>query len=254
MKVAIYHFDKSIQVVNLGDIHFANRFCDRALVKRNIEFIRGHPEVYWYSTGDLLEAAVPGCPGWGDADMSTDEEKEQLCEWLLPIANKCLGFVRSNHHRRVKRAAGLSLDKIIADKTGIPFLGATGVLCLIVGRAAYYIVLHHGVGFGRKDGAKAGNLTEPFLVMPGADIYSLGHTHSYMNIKNSTYYLDRKRQRCAEMEVDFVYTGHYLNYSDSYADDKLLRPKPKGSSIISLRYCETGKIINKKTSFDLLHV
>lgn len=254
MKISTFHFDRTIQLVNFGDIHFANRHCDRALVKRTIKYIRDHPEVYWYSTGDLLEAAVPGCPGWGDADMLVEEEKEILCGLLKPISDKCLGFVRSNHHRRVQKASGLSLDRVVADKLRILFLGATGVLCLIVGRAAYYIVLHHGIAGGRKDGGKAAALSELFMVVPGADIYSMGHTHSYMQIPNMCFYLDRKRQSCTEMIAYSVYTGHYLNYPGSYADDKLYRPKPKGSSVITLKHCESGNVKRKKITIDLLYV
>lgn len=141
-----YKFDQSVRIVNLGDIHRGNNNCNTQLLKKNINFIRDNDDVRWISTGDLLETAIKSSKSSCYEASTPEEELDALAAELEPIRHKCLGFVASNHHNRIKKESGLNLDKVLADRAKIPFLGISAIIKVVCGRCVYFCVMHHGTG------------------------------------------------------------------------------------------------------------
>lgn len=106
-----YKFNESVKIVNLGDVHRGNKNCNTKLLKKNIDYILANDDVYWVSTGDLLEVALKSSKSSCYDSSSLDDETDDLTKELSPISHKCLGFVRSNHHNRLYKDSGLSLDR-----------------------------------------------------------------------------------------------------------------------------------------------
>jgi hypothetical protein len=50
-----YNFNGDIAVVNLGDLHLGSSFCDVSGVDKAIDYILKNENVYWVSTGDILD-------------------------------------------------------------------------------------------------------------------------------------------------------------------------------------------------------
>ncbi len=171
MQIPKYNFDDHILLFNLGDIHRGDHCCNVPLLHKTIKFIQKTPSAYWVSTGDLLNVALKTSLSDSYKSDPLGKEFEALKRELTPISEKCLGLVSSNHHARFERTAGMSLDKLIADTLNIPFLGHTGIINITLGGAAYIIGMHHGLGGGRKRGAKTNNAEEFGVLFPGADIY-----------------------------------------------------------------------------------
>ena len=236
----VYKFNHGIKIYNLGDIHRGNNNCDTNLLKKLINVIAADPEAYWVSTGDLLETAIKSSKSSCYESSTPEEEIEALSAELEPIRLKCLGFVSSNHQNRIKKEVGLSLDKVLADRARIPYLGVSAIIKVVCGACAYFISLHHGVG-GGTDGNKVNRAMKLSQNVHGCDVYMTGHTHSFSYIQDISTVVDRKRDKLTEMVTHHVTTGHFLEYKGSYAEDLGLKAKPRGSSAVILGFHRVGR-------------
>lgn len=246
-----YNFDGSVKIVNLGDIHRGNKNCNTKLLKNNIDIIASTEGMYWVSTGDMLETATKNSKSSCYEAYSPEEELEFLAEELVPIRTKCLGFVASNHQDRVYKEVGLSLDKALAYRAKIPYLGISAVIKVTCARCSYFIHMHHGVG-----GGSSGNKVNRAIALAsnwiGADIYLTGHTHSVSHVPDITTVIDRKRNRVVDLTTHHVCTGHYIIYEKSYAEKYGLKKKPMGSSVIILAAHGSGREAMKDVKVEFL--
>jgi len=253
MKLVRYSFEHPIKLYNLGDVHRGDPCHDNKLFKKVINEILEDPYARWVSIGDLCNVALKTSVSSVYKSQNLQEEYDILTKKeLVPIADKCLGLVTSNHHRRFDKETGLSFDRLICESLGIPFLGSLGCISIACGRLVYYVALHHGVGGGKKRGSKANNLFDFSTIMPCADIYMEGHTHSPDYFTEKFHYIDRKRGTIRDYVAHFCVTGHYITWDESYAQDIKLNPKPKGSSVLTLAYNNNGKQCNKKVEYSFV--
>jgi hypothetical protein len=252
MEIQKHTFDTDVQIVDLGDVHRGDSCCDVELFKKHIDYIQNTPNTYWASTGDLLNVALKHSKSDVYSSDSLEEEFASLISDLTPIKDKCLGVCSSNHHNRFDQAVGMSLDKLICTNLHIPYTGDFGLFNFTCGRVSYYMIMHHGTGGGSTDGAKANDLAKLQYVLPSCDVYLQGHTHAYRHFIDETPYIDRKRNKITYIQSHMVCTGHYLKWENSYAQRMKLKPKPRGSAIITLSANMSGNNSNKKISVDLL--
>jgi hypothetical protein len=239
-KIKQYCFEHPLNLYNIADVHRGNRGCDEVFFHKVINAIYDDTFAYWVSTGDLGEVATKGSKSESYGALSPESEIDLLQDELLPIADKCLGFVYSNHHKRTYKEGGLSFDSAIANALNIPFLGKTGYLALTVGRGTFYVVLHHGVGGGQR-GNKMNRAKQLSLQRPGADLYMTGHTHTYEAFWLYQKYIDRKRLTATKFKSWHQITGHFLNYDDSYADEMMLEESPLACGMVKFGLCKHGR-------------
>lgn len=253
MKITQYTFPGSINLYNLGDVHRGDHACNDALFRKIIDIVERDPVGYWISTGDLLNVALRNSKSNVYGSMSLEDEMSVLLEELEPIAKKCLGIVKSNHHARFDKETGMSLDSILCDRLNIPFLGALGIINITCNRTSYFTAMHHGTGSSKMRGGKASSLERLSFIVPGADLYLEGHSHSYQALYDTAHYIDRKRNLMSEGIAHFCTTGHFLKWDESYAADHKLQPMPQGAAMIELKGNGLGKIANKKIKIDLVY-
>lgn len=250
--IPTYRFDGGVKIVNLGDVHRGSKHCDVKLYRKVIKTIKDNDDMYWVSTGDLMENATRNSVSSPYDAVSPEEEIELLEEELKPIRKKCLGFVGSNHPRRTKKESGLDADKTLAARAKIPFLGVQSVIKVTCGRCSYFIYLHHGVG-GGMTGNKIARAERLAVNLLGCDVYMTGHTHTFAHWSDIHSMVDRKRDKITDIVTTHTVTGHYIKYTDSYAEEIGLKKKPRGSVVISLAGNESGKQENKKIKVDFLN-
>jgi len=253
MSILKYTFAENIQLVNIGDVHRGDDVCDVATFQKVVRYVKSHDSVRWYSTGDLLNNALKNSKSDVYSSMAPQKEYNAIVNDLLPISDKCLGMVDSNHLRRTRNEAGLNLDQMLARELKIPYLGAIGLICVKAGAACYYIAMHHGVGGGRRRGGKINSLEDLAAIVPGADLYSEGHFHAYVTFQNEMSYIDRKRNSQRIYSATFITTGHFLNWEGCYAQGAKMRPTPKGSAIAELIAPVNGNGNIKRIVVDLLN-
>ena len=242
-----HSFDRAIRLYNLGDIHFGSHLCDQSLLQKLIDKIASDEDAYWVSTGDLLDTALKSSKSSVYESCSPEEELDGLTSLIQPIKSKCLGFVASNHHNRVRKEVGISLDRVLADRSGLPFLGISAIIKITCGRCSYFLAMHHGTG-----GGTSGNKLNRAMVLSqnwlGADIYFTGHTHSFAYAQDIQTLIDRKRDKTTEITTHHVTTGHYIQYNGSYAEDMGLKAKPRGSAWVGLTANGVGNEKNKRVA------
>ncbi len=253
MQIKQYNFDSDITLFNLGDVHRGSKAHDNALFTRAIEYIKTHENTYWLSTGDLLDVNLATGKFFDYDSMALNEEYYALLSQLAEIKNKGLCLVGSNHHKRFDRATGLSIDKLIARELGIDYLGAMGLVNITCGRTSYFTALHHGIGGGRRRGAKSNNAELLERCVPGADIYLEGHTHTYDTWLDEVPYIDRKRGLFSTSVARFAVTGHCMSWDSSYALEKKYEPKPAGFAMLDIKANMAGNKRNKRTKCELFY-
>lgn len=240
MNISKLKFDNSIDIVALGDSHYGDNLCDRAMFKRVVNRIATEKDTYAILTGDLLNVGIAESVTGSYGSETLGDELDEVCEVLKPIKDKIIGFVSSNHHSRVERKTGLSIDKEIASRLGIEYMGHVGILNVVCGSSSYFIAIHHGAGGGRTMGAKANEIKHLEEIVPGCDIYLQGHTHTFQHYVQSSFCINRHRAKVDKVDTHFITTGHYLDYEKGYAAEMKLRPSVKGSAMISLLASSRG--------------
>lgn len=244
--VSKHQFTHDVELFDLGDVHRGDDACDVPLYLKTVAEIQRNPFARWVSTGDLCNVALATSRSSVYHSANVGKEVELLSEELRPIADKCLGFVSSNHHSRFDRAVGMSLDRLLSMYLGVPYLGDEGSLDITCGRVSYWVHLQHGVGAGRTIGSKANLHDRMADNAPGYDLYLSGHTHSFLITASVQRIPDRKRAILRHLKQWRVTTGHYLNFDESYASKMMLREMPKGCSVSHLRAYNSGIEENKQ--------
>jgi len=240
LMISQHKFTHDIRLYNLGDIHRGNTNCSEKFWLQTIKAIEDDSSSYWISTGDLLEVATRHSISDVHSAMSTQEELDLICSELSPIKHKCLGFVSSNHHHRIDKNTGVSLDKMLAAEAGFKYLGDTGLINITIGSGSYYVVLHHGTGGGSEGNAVNRALKNAGNYM-GADVYMSGHTHKANVVPFNQQIIDRKRGIIRNVLSYSIVTGHCLDWKGSYAERMALKPAPIGFSYVDLGLNTSGR-------------
>lgn len=251
MQIRKYQFPSTIELINIGDLHRGDDACDVDLFYRVVDYISNNPNVYWVSTGDILNTAIrSGRHSTVYNSLSLQKEYDFAINEFHPIAAKCLGVVSSNHHARVYNSVGISLDRLFCKELSVPYLGDMGIINVVAGKNSYYIAMFHGVGSGGTIGAKANGLERLSEIYPGADLYLTGHTHTFQSFIDEVPYIDRKRNKLKHFKSWFCTTGHFLDWDKSYAQQLCLKPRPKGAALCTLYSHPAGTV--KKITIDLM--
>ena len=232
-----------LKIINLGDVHFGNIACEKNFFKKVIAYIKANPNVYWLSTGDMLDVNISKSPFYDPSGLEINEEFNEVVDLLKPIANKCLGFVGSNHSHRIHKLAGLNLDQILAKVCNIPYLGITGLInCTLkqkndVNRknvVSYFISMTHGFSGGVTLGAKANSIQRLYDMVPNVDICLEGHTHTFITTVKEIYSINRSNNKLVNSTVTLCVCGHCLDWAKSYASAGKYQPTPIGFPLITL--------------------
>ena len=215
---------KSIELMVLADHHYSSKNSCHDLIKRDIDYIRDHDNVYCVLAGDLLECALKTSLGDVYSSLSPMEELAATTDLLQPIAHKVVGIVTGNHEARHYKTNGVDMTRLLARQLGIEdkYSEDTAVIFLRFGCAEtsrqhhrpilYTIYLAHGNGGGRKEGAKIQRLAD-YADIIDCDVYIVGHTHLPAALK-----LDFARTSPANSSISyathlFVNAASKLSYS-----------------------------------------
>jgi hypothetical protein len=241
-----FKFDHPVELFLMADIHLGDDLCDRELFAKLIDRIKANDHAYVLGIGDLLNTALKNSKSSVYESTSVQKELDMLCDYLSPIKGKILSTVASNHHQRMRTETGLCLDKVIADRLGIPFDGNIGRLNITCGRLSHYVCTHHGVGGGSQDGGKVNSSQKLLDANPGFNIAVTAHTHTYFTMSSRQLYLDKKRNLMTPLNQVRIGCGHLLLYDNCYAERMLLREKPRGIAVVSLPFNICGNEHLKK--------
>lgn len=221
---------RTIQIVIFADWHIGDKACDMDAIRKQVNYVATHDNVYVICNGDLMNNAtktsVSDCYA---EEIPPMEQLQTLCELLEPIKDKILILSQGNHEGRTYRNDGIDLTALVAKQLGIydRYVREGGVLFLRVGEMSngklesagtgkvrqicYTIYCTHGSGGGRKEGAKAIRLADMASIVD-CDIYVHSHTHLPMAFKEDFFRVDVHNSKVLQVPKLFVNSAASLKY------------------------------------------
>lgn len=235
---------KSIELLVLADYHYADPNSDHDAIRKDIDYVNSHDNVYCVLAGDLLDCALKSSLGDAYVNLSPMEELTAMMDLIQPIAHKVLAIVGGNHEARHYRTNGVDMTRLLARQLGIEdkYSPDTALLFLRFGRdesnrnhnrqILYTIYLTHGSGGGRKEGGKIQRLADYGNIVD-ADIYICGHTHLPASFKTGFARPSAANSSITYCTKLFVNSAAKLNYG-GYGDTGGFKPPCTDTPMILL--------------------
>lgn len=247
LQVLNYQFKPSdgiVRIVPLGCLHFGHKNFNSTKAKGFRDYIINTPDTYTMMLGDTLEnvlaeTAVRHPGSMHEQEEGVEQQRETAYKFLTPLAasGKILGWHEGNHSLRSWYAAGFSVEKYLADKLNIPFLGTDGLFKIGVGRQSYVIHATHGTGSSTTLPSVFGKLLAQMARVEGADVYLRSHHHKKVLADVMTLHGPTGKLRKKVIGA----TGCFMDYFDSYGHRAGYTPTVLGCIKIKL-YAERWDI------------
>lgn len=233
MKTAsIYHFQQTIELVPLFDLHIGHKGCNMQKVQDTIDYIMAAPHRYAVLGGDLLECATKTSVGMSvyEEDFSPKDQLLTAYRLLKPLAEagKILCGLTGNHEMRLAYHADLNPIEVLCAQLEIPYHEHQGFLVLNVAGNIYRVALCHG-----GTNSVMASLRKQSKVVD-ADLYLSGHTHARKCEVDPIYWIDDVTGALERRSKFFLVCGSYLEYWGGYAEMKVLAPVDTGTVRILL--------------------
>ena len=219
---------EEIEILVLADYHYADPHSDHDAIRRDIDYVASHDNVYCVLAGDLMDCALKSSLGDVYTNLSPMEELSACMELLDPIADKVIGVVGGNHEARHYKTNGVDMTRILCRQLGIEdkYSEDSELIFLRFGcnssrnawhrPVRYTIYLTHGAGGGRKEGGKIQRLVD-YSNIVDADIYICGHTHLPATLKTGFFrpsLANDSVELCTKLFVNSAATLQYGGYGD----------------------------------------
>jgi predicted phosphodiesterase len=238
MEIFNYKYNKTTEIVALGDLHVGSSECDIDFIKKTIEKIRKR-KTRCLLMGDLADVGLRSSPGASvyENTMNPKEQLELLVELLKPIRKNILGAVVGNHSWRIEKETGICFLKILCDNLDIPYGKFQMFHNITVGKEKYEIFAMHGASNAMSTEGRINAFKKQFDNID-SELYLFGHTHDLFKRE-----FDRrvvKNGKVTEEKKIIVLCGNALNYG-GYAEFKGYPVLKKGFPLIRL-HSKTHKI------------
>lgn len=243
---------ENLKLVTVADYHCGSAQCQMSLIEDELKYIKNNENVYAIVNGDLLENATRN--SLGDVytqKISPMKQINKIVEMLKPIKDKILCLTSGNHENRSYITEGIDLMQIVAQELGLSDKYSNGS-CLLFLRfgtmsngckesknkskirmVCYTVYVTHGSGGGGKIGSKSNRAAELQNIID-ADIYIISHMHAPNAFKEGYYRVDTRNSAVAFVDKLFVISGAKLDWNNSYAEKKSLKPSSLVNPIITL--------------------
>ena len=225
-----------------------------------IKHIQSNPNAYCFLMGDLINCANIGSKSSVfKQDMDLNDQIKECVKLLNPIKHKILGAITGNHEQRLEHYTGYNTTISICDKLGIHYFGYSGLVIFRLGchsgkgknpRGSFTGYFHHTTGGGGTIGGKINRPSKLREVVTNCDFYCGAHNH----LLSCAHTIIKKVNETTEVIEDLrqmvVTTGGYLQFDNSYVEEKMLPPLKIGSPRIHI-FVKQGTNGQKNTNSHL---
>jgi len=219
-----------------GDVHYGHPACNLKRAKSNLDYCL-EKKVYVFGMGDYIEAGLRESIGDSvyQQELNPDKQAEKMIEILQPVADAGLliGMLRGNHEARITKETSVDITKWMARVLNVPYLGMACWNLLYVGNQSYTLYALHGSTGSKFLHTKLKAVTDISHNFD-ADIIAMGHVHEIDTGWLLVQQVDRTRKMVNEKKKLLVLSGHYLNYDDTYAQEKGYGVGKQGSPKVKL--------------------
>lgn len=214
-----------INIYPLVCMHFGAAQCDMKFIKEHVRRIKDDPAGYWVYLGDAGECVTKTSKGDVYAQLLSPQGQQELAVKVLePIRGRGLFGIRGNHGQRVYRETGLSFDKNLCHRLGIPFLGVSAFVNMVVNRSSYDMFFHHGADCGTPVSAKI-RKAESFSQFVNADALFTAHSHLAADVQPAALFeLDNSAQKVTTKLRHQYICGAGYDSRSGYAEEKGYNP------------------------------
>lgn len=235
---------ETLELHVFADEHIGDDNCDLERLKERIKYVAEKPNAYCILNGDIIDYTSKTSIGDIEArEFNIMGQLEKAVEFFEPIKDKIIAITSGNHEGRGYRKEGFDIAKIMAYQLGIGdcYSPAAAFIFLRFGEAINHgrgekerrlvtILVNHGSGGGRKEGAKAIRLAD-MANIADADVYIHSHTHLPMIFKESYFRVDSRNSSLQNVTKLFVNTASNLDYG-GYGEAQEYKPNSKDTPII----------------------
>ena len=248
-----------LYIIPFGDVHLGAPGFSQSHWREFIKEAKAkHKRAYFIGMGDYWDFASSSertalrTASLHDAtrDLFETLARKQITEFKRSInwmGDHLLGLVGGNHTWKFED--GQTADEKLAMLMGVPFLGVCAVLRLFFDyqsrRTSMDIFVHHGKGGGGKtEGNSINQVADMMTIMPGADLYIMGHDHDMWTKPakprlHPVWNNKKKKLEIKEKRQYLVRSGSFLKAyepgASSYIVDKPAAPCHLGAPQIEVR-------------------
>jgi hypothetical protein len=228
-----------VLIAPLYDVHFGHMACKRAKLLAYLRWIEETPNVLTFIGGDLLENALDDGRGMSySQEIPPDQQINEICKLLAPIAHKVLFALPGNHEHRTQKRAGIDPMKIVANTLDIPHFSGP-VYCSIMGAGhKWRIYAMHGSSFAQTKGGKMNAAGKPRVFTDLVNFYVSGHVHDPVTNMETCISEDPVLCRLIYKTQWTVICPSFMRWENSYAYQAGWPPPGKGG--VALRLYANG--------------
>lgn len=256
-----------------SDLHLGSVSCAEDKLKHDIDTVKQDNDAKVFILGDVCDYISPhdwrfrsnGIAEWVDSDDLGKCQSDYAIKLFKPISHKILGALSGNHEDAIHQLNSQNVHAHLVDGLGVRDLGYMAFIRLsfVWARGArkvnhkhtrggdYYslnVLLHHGFGGGRTDGADLNKFNE-FALGYDADLIVAGHTHQKNAAKDKVYFLNQR----GELDVRYRIKARAGTYhktifenspDHSYSESGGMRPRVEGCLVVTVQPCKKEMIAN----------
>lgn len=238
--------ESCIRIYPIVCLHVGAAQCDMQFIREHIQRIKKDPNGYCVYMGDGGECVTKLSKGDLYAQLlNPQQQHDVLVEELQPIKDKMLFGIRGNHGHRIYKETGLSFDKNLCHRLGIPYLGVSAFCNLVVNRSSYDLFLHHGSDSGTSIQSKVSK-AEGFQRFIDADALLTAHSHVCMELNPASILsCDNTNDRVRTKVRHQYICGCGYDSRSGYAEEKAYPPILP--AYMSIQF--DGRIIDGRASY-----
>ena len=208
--------NKELRIIPLSDLHYGNTAFNEALFERWLKVCRDSKQKVILLNGDLLEFLDSNRFYKPKDYINVNEQLEYVIDALKPYRKNIICNLNGNHGVRTKKQYDFDTDQLIGDALGVETSKSFHEdICISKGRNPKYlrVFMQHESPSSRSTLLAMRRFIQQMENID-AELYLGGHNHKchfYSKVYRGLDYTPIRKSFC--------FTGSFLNYEGSYADN-----------------------------------
>lgn len=229
---------KDIDTVSLmvfSDLHIGHEKFDEQVFFRYLKTAYEEP-VLVLLNGDIIECGTRHSYGTFEQTMDQNQQYEKAIEYFQPLsdAGRLIAMISGNHENRLARDNNkLSINQFMGKLLKVPAFDTAAFIKLYMTpdydshkkMQFYQIYATHGKSWSKTASGKLRAVMETRDVA-NADLYIMSHMHT--PIHHATTVFDTHGMKRVKKAKQYVVTGAFLQYWNSYAHKRNIAPSVVG--------------------------
>ena len=218
---------KSLYVFPISDLHLGSKHCNMNFFYQWCKKFEDAPDnKVIYILGDMLEFSTTRIDAYSTV-MSTHEALERLIELFEPYKDYVRVVCTGNHEARSLKDFNYDITMQVANRLDAKYTRNDYFDKIIDDDKELVLYMKHGTKVSKNPLLAMNNFVSDMNHIK-SDIYMQGHNHY------SAFYQQYERSFDGGRRASYLFTGHFLNYDNSYAHNKGLLVSPPSFSRLKI--------------------